>query len=337
MVAPWHGGANTETITAVPHGAQARPLQPRALGLTMLAGAGALAAGAGAVPSTEPPPRPEDRLEGLEPELEHVDASRKPGGWQSAYWNQRKAAEVDKQSFDLSAMARSIDILGPVELAGTAATAGSRAADLAEVAAFIMLHPGCSAAQIAAELWPGRKGAATIRDAQVSRLREWLGTDAYGEQHLRITPHGYALGPSVSCDWLEFVRRVQAGELVSALALVRGRPFEDAPLRRYGWAEALRHEMTALVIDTAHYVAEACLREQNPRGAQNAAYRGLQAAPESELLYRDLLTALAALGDLSGARQHADTLIAYADREGIDLQSETTALLRDVLQAVPGV
>jgi len=305
--------------------------------LTMLAGAGALAAGAGAVPSTEPPPRPEDRLEGLEPELEHVDASRKPGGWQSAYWNQRKAAEVDKQSFDLSAMARSIDILGPVELAGTAATAGSRAADLAEVAAFIMLHPGCSAAQIAAELWPGRKGAATIRDAQVSRLREWLGTDAYGEQHLRITPHGYALGPSVSCDWLEFVRRVQAGELVSALALVRGRPFEDAPLRRYGWAEALRHEMTALVIDTAHYVAEACLREQNPRGAQNAAYRGLQAAPESELLYRDLLTALAALGDLSGARQHADTLIAYADREGIDLQSETTALLRDVLQAVPGV
>ncbi|MFL6112528.1 MAG: LysM peptidoglycan-binding domain-containing protein [Catenulispora sp.] len=337
VVAPWHGGANTETITAVPHAAQARPLQPRALGLTMLAGAGALAAGAGVEPGDEPPPRPEDRLEGLEPELEHLDTSRKPGGWQSAYWNQRRAAEADKQSFDPSAMARSIDILGPVELAGTAATAGSRAADLAEVAAFIMLHPGCSAAQIAAELWPGRKGAATIRDAQVSRLREWLGTDAYGEQHLRVTPHGYALGPSVSCDWLEFVRRVQAGELVNALTLVRGRPFEDAPLRRYGWAEALRHEMTALVIDTAHYVAEACLREQNPRGAQNAAYRGLQAAPESELLYRDLLTALAALGDLSGARQHADTLIAYADREGIDLQPETTALLRDVLQAVPGV
>ncbi|WP_344658507.1 LysM peptidoglycan-binding domain-containing protein [Catenulispora subtropica] len=363
VVAPWHGRGDTESIVSVPNAAQARAQQPQVLGLTTFAGPGALAGsgvagGVGAVLEAaaaleatpvleagsvlEAPPKPEDRLAGLGLEpvasgVEESPARRKPGQWQNAYWNQRKAAEAERHSFDPAAMGRSINILGPIELSGTAATAGSRAADLAEVAAFVMLHPGCSAAQIAAELWPGRRGAVTIRDAQVARLREWLGTDAYGEQHLRVTPHGYAMGPSVTCDWLEFVQRVQGGELVSALGLVRGRPFEDAPLRRYGWAEALRHEMTALIIDTAHYVAEACLHEQNPRGAQSAAYRGLQAAPESELLYRDLLTALAALNDLSSARQHADTLIAYADREGIDLQSETTALLRDVLQAVPGV
>jgi nucleoid-associated protein YgaU len=344
VVAPWHGRPGTESITAVPNAAQVRAPQPQplALGLTTLAGAGALA---------EAPPQPQDRLAGLDLEtaatkvpeqtpdtaLAGAAAPRKPGQWQNAYWNQRKAAEAEKQTFDPATMGRSINVLGPIELAGTAAAAGSPAADLAEVAAFIALHPGCSAAQIAAELWPGRKGAAAIRDAQVARLREWLGTDAYGEPHLRVSPHGYAMGPSVSCDWVDFVWRVQSGELVNAISLVRGRPFEDAPLRRYGWAEALRHEMSALIIDTAHYVAEACLAEQNPRGAQSAAYRGLQGAPESELLYRDLLTALAALGDLSSARQHADTLIAYADREGIDLQPETTALLRDVLQAVPGV
>ncbi|NUP47172.1 MAG: LysM peptidoglycan-binding domain-containing protein [Catenulispora sp.] len=338
VVAPWHGRTGTDTITAVPNAAPTRTPPPPMLGLTTLAGAGTLA---------EAPPNPADRLVGLglepvvaagpgAPGPDAVEPPRRPGQWQNAYWNQRKAAEAEKQTFDPMTMARSINVLGPIELSGTAATAGSRAADLAEVAAFVMLHPGCSAAQIAAELWPGRKGAVTIRDAQVARLREWLGTDAYGEQHLLISPHGYAMGPSVTCDWLDFVMRVQAGELVSAISLVRGRPFEDAPLRRYGWAEALRHEMSALIIDTAHYVAQACLSEDNPRGAQNAAYRGLQAAPESELLYRDLLTALAALGDLSSARQHADTLIAYADREGIDLQPETTALLRDVLQAVPG-
>lgn len=340
VVAPWHGRTGTESITAVPNGTQDRAQQPQplALGLTTLAGAGALA---------EAPPRPQDRLAGLalesiatatqEKAPDIAAPSRKPGQWQNAYWNQRKAAEAEKQTFDPATMGRSINVLGPIELSGTAAAAGSPAADLAEVAAFIVLHPGCSAAQIAAELWPGRKGAVAIRDAQVARLKEWLGTDAYGEPHLRVTPHGYAMGPSVTCDWVDFVWRVQSGELVNAISLVRGRPFEDAPLRRYGWAEALRHEMSALIIDTAHYVAEACLAEQNPRGAQSAAYRGLQGAPESELLYRDLLTALAALGDLSSARQHADTLIAYADREGIDLQPETTALLRDVLQAVPGV
>jgi len=350
VVAPWQGRGGAETIVAVPNAAQAQVPQGQILGLTTFAPPGSLGGGTPvtgqAVLGGEAPPKPEDRLAGLGLEPVGVGgderapaapALRKPGQWQNTYWNQRKAAEAEKHSFDPSTMGRSINVLGPIELSGTAATAGSRAADLAEVAAFVMLHPGCSAAQIAAELWPGRRGAVTIRDAQVSRLREWLGTDAYGEEHLRITPHGYAMGPSVSCDWLEFVQRVQSGELVSAIGLVRGRPFEDAPLRRYGWAEALRHEMTALIIDTAHYVAEACLHEQNPRGAQSAAYRGLQAAPESELLYRDLLTALAALNDLSSARQHADTLLAYADREGIDLQAETTALLRDVLQAVPGV
>jgi nucleoid-associated protein YgaU/DNA-binding SARP family transcriptional activator len=349
VVAPWHGRGDAESIVAVPNAAQNRVAHvAQVAGLTTFAGPGALADVAGTAEAAGPetalevPPKPEDRLVGLGlepvgPGLEEIDPHRKPGQWQNTYWNQRKAAESEKHSFDPATMGRSINVLGPIELSGTAATAGSRAADLAEVAAFVMLHPGCSGAQIAAELWPGRTGAVTIRDAQVARLREWLGTDAYGEEHLRVTPHGYAMGPSVTCDWLEFVQRVQAGELVSAVGLVRGRPFEDAPLRRYGWAEALRQEMTALVIDTAHYVAEACLQEQNPRGAQNAAYRGLQAAPESELLYRDLLTALAALNDLSSARQHADTLIAYADREGVDLQSETTALLRDVLQAVPGV
>src|SRR6185437_14286897 len=133
--------------------------------------------------------------------------------------------------------------------------------------------------------------------------------------------------------WLEFLRRTQNGELVGALSLVRGRPFEDAPLRRYGWAETLRHEMAALIIDTAHYVAEACLHEQSPRNARKAALRVLAAAPEAELLYRDLLNALAALGDLPAARRHADTLLGYAEREGLPLQPETAALLRDVAQA----
>lgn len=270
------------------------------------------------------------------PEPARMATPRKPGQWQGAYWSQRRAAaagmpnraETPDESVVLGP-SYTIDVLGPIVLAG----AGDDAPELAEIAAYVMLHPGCSMHQLATDLWPARAGALGIVDAQVIQLREVLGADANGEQLLRIAPESVTLAPSVSCDWLEFVHRTQNGELVGALSLLRGRPFEDAPLRRYGWAETLRHEMAALAIDTAHYVAEACLHEQSPRSARKAALRGLAAAPESELLYRDLLSALAALGDLAAARRHADTLLGYAEREGLPLQPETAAMLRDVAQA----
>jgi len=267
-------------------------------------------------------------------EAARMATPRKPGQWHGAYWSQRRAAAagMPKPSVpgdpQATSTASAIDVLGPIVLAGT-----EPSAELAEVAAYAMLHPGCSVQQMAEEMWPARPGAVALVDAQVIQLREVLGTDPHGEQLVRITPGSVTLAPTVSCDWLEFLRRTQNGELVGALSLVRGRPFEDAPLRRYGWAETLRHEMAALIIDTAHYVAEACLHEQSPRNARKAALRGLAAAPEAELLYRDLLNALAALGDLPAARRHADTLLGYAEREGLPLQPETAALLRDVAQA----
>ena len=274
----WHGDSDTEQILAVPNAAPpAIEARPPLLGLTTFAPAGALApaptatdAIAAAITAAATDPAAGPGSAGVpEPSPE-----KRPGEWQSAYWSQRKAAtaerdQSDTAGIDPAAMSRTIDLLGPIDLSGSPGTAGSRAADLAEVAAFIALHPYCSANQVAAELWPGRSGAVTIRDAQIARLRDWLGTDAYGENHLETTEDGgYRMGPSVSCDWLEFTSRVKNGELVSAISLIRGRPFQGAPLRRYGWAESLRQEMTALIIDTAHFVAEACLREQNPRGAQ---------------------------------------------------------------------
>jgi DNA-binding SARP family transcriptional activator len=286
-----------------------------------------------------PPPRAEDRLVEIGSSDRGHDAApmttpQKPGQWHGAYWSQRRAAAAGMPKPrvagdpDRASMASAIDVLGPIVLAGT-----EPSAELAEVAAYVVLHPGCSVQQMAEEMWPARPGAVALADAQVIQLREVLGADAHGEQSVRITPGSVTLAPTVSCDWLEFLRRTQNGELVGALSLVRGRPFEDAPLRRYGWAETLRHEMAALIIDTAHYVAEACLHEQSPRNARKAALRGLAAAPEAELLYRDLLNALAALGDLPAARRHADTLLSYAEREGLPLQPETAALLRDLAEA----
>jgi DNA-binding SARP family transcriptional activator len=289
------------------------------------------AATASAAPSPSPAPAPPAEQPALP-----AAAPRKPGQWQGAYWSQRKAAAAgmpkpgSENAPEPAAPSATcaVDLLGPITLAGS-----ERSAELAEVAAYVVLHPGCSVRQMAEELWPAHTGALEIVDGQLVRLRELLDAEGHDEQLLRVTPESVTLAPAVTCDWLEFVRRTQTGELVGALSLVRGRPFENAPLRRYGWAESLRHEMAALAIDTAHYVAEACLREQSPRNARKAALRGLAAAPESELLYRDLLTALAALGDVPAARRHADTLLDYANREALALQPETTVLLRDVVQA----
>ena len=133
-------------------------------------------------------------------------AARKPGQWQGAYWSQRKAAAAGLPkpgdvASDSAAPTYAIDMLGPIVLAGAERSAD--AAELAEVAAYIVLHPGCPVQQMAEELWPAHPEALAIVDAQLVRLREALSAD---EQLLRVSPESVTLAPSVSCDWLEFLR-----------------------------------------------------------------------------------------------------------------------------------
>ncbi|MFJ7630496.1 hypothetical protein ACIQZN_28825 [Streptomyces sp. NPDC097595] len=100
--------------------------------------------------------------------------------------------------------------------------------------------------------------SAAFRTAQLSALRRWLGTDFQRGDT-------YRFGGDTGTDWHRFQAlalrgRLKgedgAGDLSAALELVRGRPFDGIPPRRYVWAEYLRQDMITAVVDTAALLAE---------------------------------------------------------------------------------
>lgn len=232
-------------------------------------------------------------------------------------------------------------VLGAVEVINARGPAGERRASLTEIAAYLVLHPGCENHALTEAIWPGRRSDAQTRNSQISRLRRWLGADADGNPYMPlVTTAGYTLAPAVTCDWTRFQQLAQRGlaagangiaDLQAALELVRGQPFSGVSPRRYAWAEYLRQEMISAIVDVAHAVAE----QSGPdhQAAKNAASKGLLAAPESELLWCDLIMAEYQAGNYTGVESAIDRLTARNDELGVEHEAHTVEVLQYVLQA----
>jgi hypothetical protein len=113
-------------------------------------------------------------------------------------------------------------------------------------------------------------------------------------------------------DW-ESLQRLAAIDTpesrVSALRLIRGRPF--AGLRATDWAvlEGVVATIEAVVVDLAWRQAESCLEAQDPGGAEWAARQGLRASTYDERLYRILLRAADAAGNPAGVESTMRELV----------------------------
>ena len=211
---------------------------------------------------------------------------------------------------------------------------------MTELVAYLALHPGASAHEIDAALWPGKRVEKTTRNPFVSRTRQWLGRTAAGEAYLPQIADGqtYRLRPEVTCDWHDFTRLARTGlvngpdstgALQAALDLVRSRPFLGVDPASYTWAEADIQEMISAIVDVAHLLSVTCLESGDHRGAQQAAARGLLAEPCSELLYRDAIRAAQAAGDRREVDRLAESLrheIALLDPDE-EMDDLTVALL----------
>jgi DNA-binding SARP family transcriptional activator len=184
--------------------------------------------------------------------------------------------------------------------------------------------------------------ALKCRDDIVGR-RSWLGDKADGSPYLpRITDDAYGLDPDVTCDWAQFQQLYRIGHhgsgleadmaLARALALVRGRPFAGTVPTRYNWNEAWVQEMISAVEDAAHKLAQRRLAQRDYRAAAMAAARGLEATPESELLYRDLFEVHAASGDRESLKRAARRLHDLNEELGVDPEEETVELLQTLLK-----
>lgn len=238
-----------------------------------------------------------------------------------------------------------IKLLGPVRLVGVdpAQVEAKKLNRLTELAAYLCLHPNTNGAELSRQLGTDdRSWSAATRQGYVSRLRTWLGRDIASENYVPLVEpgHGYRLAETVDCDWHRFTALAQQGlhagphgveHLQAALALVSGMPFSGAPIGRYAWAGFLKQEMIDTIVDVAHAAATHLLADGNLRAARIAIARGLQAEPVSELLYRDLIRIEYRGQNLAGVRAAADKLNSLAIALDIELEPETSELVRQAL------
>ncbi|MEU8248288.1 BTAD domain-containing putative transcriptional regulator [Nonomuraea sp. NPDC048916] len=232
-----------------------------------------------------------------------------------------------------------VRMLGPIEIVGLDPLEEGRMALAAELLVYLATHPGgVHPVVLGGVLWP-RGVQPMVRDATIARVAAWL-----GKRHLRIDEAGrLRLGPEVRTDWAlfrEMVRRSHGDPtartvlLERALGLVRGPLLSGRPSGRYSWlaADELEYDVTAGVADAAHRLCEIRLAHGEPDAAVAAVRAGLLLAADDEGLWRDLLRATHATGDLVRLRAVVEGLTRRAGSQPYGgLAPETEALIDELL------
>ncbi|MEV0581817.1 hypothetical protein [Nonomuraea sp. NPDC050310] len=233
-----------------------------------------------------------------------------------------------------------IRMLGPIEIVGVDPLEEGRMVLATELMVYLATHPGgVHPVVLGGVLWP--RGVQTmVRDATIARVAEWL-----GPEHLFTDEAGrLRLGPGVRTDWelfRELVRRSHSDEtaravlLERALGLVRGPLLSGRPRGRYAWlaADELEYDVSAGVADAAHRLCEVRLAHGEPDAAVAAVRAGLLLAADDEGLWRDLLRATHATGDLVRLRAVVEGLTRRSASHpyGGGMAPETEALIDELL------
>jgi len=173
----------------------------------------------------------------------------------------------------------------------------------------------------------------------IARTRRALGRAPDGREWIEHRGRGvYALHPEAEVDCLEFealteagARAADPGPLEEALNLVRGQPFTDC---YYWWLEpAIVEALTALIVRTSETLAQLKLRGSDPSAAVRAARIGLAADPSAEQLWRIMMRAEHAAGNLAGVRGAWGRCLDIASEVAADGQpdSATEAVYSELL------
>jgi DNA-binding SARP family transcriptional activator len=143
----------------------------------------------------------------------------------------------------------------------------------------------------------------------IVRTRRQLGRTADGREWIEHLGAGqYALHPDATFDWAEFEELSQRGiaardvlSLRKALTLIRGKPFTGC---YHWWLDlAFTETVRAQIVDAACLLAELELTADDPSAAARAARTGLAGDVAAEQLWRALMRAEHAAGNLAGVRE----------------------------------
>ncbi|MFJ3408297.1 LysM peptidoglycan-binding domain-containing protein [Promicromonospora sp. NPDC090134] len=229
-------------------------------------------------------------------------------------------------------------LLGPVTATAygriTEPTARLKALHV-ETLAYLALHPrGVTSAELAEDFGIVKGRARSL----VTGVRAWLGTDpATGRLYVPDATESAAFAASGTPGYqvegllvdIDLFQRLQArarargadgiDDLVTALKIVRGRPFSQTRSKGWTWlfeGDRIDHTMTAAIGDVAHLVHTRAMAEENIDLARWAAQVGKQANPDDETSRLDDITIQYVTGHAELARKRlADEIYDRSDDE----------------------
>jgi DNA-binding SARP family transcriptional activator len=173
----------------------------------------------------------------------------------------------------------------------------------------------------------------------IVRTRRQLGRASDGREWIEHLGAGqYALHPDTRVDWHEFdaltkegMRARDAGSLREALRLIRGQPFTGC----YHWSVdlALIEAVRAQIVDAAEMLAGLELAAGDCAASARAARTGLVGDNAAEQLWRALMRAEHAAGNMSGVRETWSRCLDVIADIAVDGEPhpETAALYRQLL------
>ncbi len=143
----------------------------------------------------------------------------------------------------------------------------------------------------------------------IVRTRRQLGRAPDGREWIEHLGAGqYALHPDAKFDWADFeelsergIADRDPGGLRQALTLIRGKPFTGC---YHWWLDlAFTETVRAQIVDAAELLAELELAVGDPSASARAARTGLAGDVAAEQLWRSLMRAEHAAGNLAGVRE----------------------------------
>jgi LysM domain len=218
----------------------------------------------------------------------------------------REAEGRESREDESARRSLTVSVLGPLAICGATGPLQPKQAEL--VLALALAAPaGLSNSALRGMLGADPdhpKPADAIRQI-IARTRRRLGPASDGAEYIIHTGSGqYLLHPQASLDWSRFRELATSGgadDLRSALALVRGEPFTGG---YFWWIDIpLIESVRAEVVDAADRLAEIELAAGSPRAAARAARSGLLADASAEQLWRAVMQAEHAAGNLAGVTE----------------------------------
>ena len=173
----------------------------------------------------------------------------------------------------------------------------------------------------------------------IARTRRQLGQANDGREWIEHLGHGrYALHKETRVDWHEFERLTDQGistgdanQLTAALAMIRGQPFTGC---YYWWLDIeLIDAVSTKIVTASATLAKLALGRRDAAAAARAARIGLVADATSERLWRQLMRAEHAAGNLAGVREAWSRCVDAVAEIAVDGEPEpaTAALYHQLL------